>query len=206
MIKLINILPNYIELFEVEKSEIFLQNVYFEATKAYLIKAESGKGKSSLLNIIYSINKEYQGKVIYEDNSITNDNIYITKFSYVFQDLKLFNELSLIENLNLKNQLTNHKTESEILNLIEKFGLLNKKDALIKTLSLGQKQRVAILRAMCQPYQVLLLDEPFSHLDKTNIEIASKIIAEDVLKNKASLIMVSLGEDYNFKFDKTYKL
>ena len=69
-------------------------------------------------------------------------------------------------------------------------------------MSYGQRQRVAIIRALCQPFEFLLMDEPFSHLDDANIKIASNLIKEELKMQQAGFLLVSLGERYYFKYDK----
>jgi putative ABC transport system ATP-binding protein len=193
---------------EVSGSDIYLQNeVAFNKGEKYLLKANSGHGKSSILNFIYDCNKNYTGKIIFEGeehHSIIS--LRKKKLSYVFQDFKLFSKLTLWENIKIKNNLTNFKTDQEILNLIEKLGLSQKKDQLVETLSLGQKQRVAIIRSLCQPFDFLLLDEPFSHLDESNIEILTSILDQELENQHAGFIMTTLNNEYLFKYDKILNL
>ena len=167
---------------EVRGSEIYLQKeVVFEHGKKYLIKANSGSGKSSILNFIYGSNLSYDGSINFDNLDETNIiSVRNNKLSYVFQDFKLFLDLSVIDNIKIKNNLTNHKTEQEILELINKVGLAHKENQLVKELSLGQRQRVSIIRSLCQPFEFLLLDEPFSHLDENNIKILTTIINEEI--------------------------
>ncbi|MDC0201801.1 ATP-binding cassette domain-containing protein [Flavobacteriales bacterium] len=193
---------------EVSGSDIYLQNeVAFNKGEKYLLKANSGHGKSSILNFIYDCNKNYTGKIIFEGeehHSIIS--LRKKKLSYVFQDFKLFSKLTLWENIKIKNNLTNFKTDQEILNLIEKLGLSQRKDQLLETLSLGQKQRVAIIRSLCQPFDFLLLDEPFSHLDESNIEILTSILDQELENQHAGFIMTTLNNEYLFKYDKILNL
>ncbi len=194
------------EASDVANSEIYLQEkVLFESGKKYLIKANSGQGKSSLLNFIYGLNTAFEGEISYGKTSN-----YTTrsqqKISYVFQDFKLFEQLTVWENILLKNELTNHKTATEIAQLLEKVGLLAKKDTLLAKLSLGQRQRVAIIRALCQPFEWLLLDEPFSHLDETNITILTQLITTELAQKQAGMLLTSLGSDYLFDYDKIIHL
>ena len=193
---------------EISSSDIYLQNeIVFEKEKKYLLKANSGHGKSSILNFIYGSNKNYNGKIIFkgvEDYSV----IFLrrTKLAYVFQDFKLFSNLTLWENIKIKNNLTKYKTDEQILILIEKLGLLHKKDQLVETLSLGQRQRVSIIRSLCQPFDFLLLDEPFSHLDEDNIRILTDIINEELEIQNSGLILTTLNNEYLFKYDKILNL
>lgn len=207
-IELQNIKPTYMSDAEISASDIYLQeNVQFEKGKKYLIKANSGHGKTSILNFIYGNNTNFNGRISY--NGVFRKDVFDLRksnISYVFQDFKLFPSLTVFENIQLKNTLTNHKTEKEIEGLIEEVLLGHKKDSLVSKLSLGQKQRVAILRALCQPFEYLLLDEPFSHLDKKNIEIVTNIIVQEVDKQNSSLIMTSLDATDVLTFDKVLNL
>ncbi len=183
---------------EIASSDIYLQpQVLFKQGKKYLVNASSGKGKTSLLNFIYGSNANFDGSILYHTSYKHKSafDLRKTKLSYIFQDLKLFAELTLMENIVLKNSLTNYKSGEEIEAWIESVGLTYKKDAPVKTLSLGQRQRVAVLRALCQPFDFLLLDEPFSHLDEKNTELLVTIINREVDKQQAGLILTSLGNE-----------
>lgn len=205
IIQLQGVKPVYMSESDVKGSDIFLQeNLIFESGKKYFIRANSGKGKTSALNFIYGSNLNFEGKISYgQTGKINYTELRKNKLSYVFQDFKLFPEISLFENIQLKNRLTGHKTTDEIMAMIDRVNLHHKRNALVKTLSLGQKQRVAILRALSQPFSFLLMDEPFSHLDEENIGIVSKIIEEEADKQKAGIILTSLGSEYHFSYDKT---
>ena len=194
---------------EIPSSDIYLQpEVIFEQGQRYLIRAQSGQGKTSLLNFIYGVSFSYDGKITY--NEVFNKKevlrYRIDKLSYVYQDLRLFPTLTAFENIILKNKLTHYKTEDQINSLIERVGLSHKRDTLVQTLSLGQRQRIALLRALCQPFELLLLDEPFSHLDDSNTAILREIIEEELQARNASLLLTSLEDNNFFHYNKKLNL
>lgn len=194
---------------EIPSSDIYLQpEVIFEQGQYYLIRAQSGQGKTSLLNFIYGASFSYDGKITYNEVFNKKDVLRyrIDKLSYVYQDLRLFPTLTAFENIVLKNKLTHYKTEDQINSLIERVGLSHKRDTLVQTLSLGQRQRIALLRALCQPFELLLLDEPFSHLDDSNTTILREIIEEELQVRNASLLLTSLEDNNFFLYNKKLNL
>lgn len=208
-IKLQHLKPTYMSGDEIPSSDIYLQpEVIFEQGQRYLIRAQSGQGKTSLLNFIYGASFSYDGKITYNEmfNKKEVLRYRIDKLSYVYQDLRLFPTLTAFENIILKNKLTHYKTEDQINSLIERVGLSHKRDTLVQTLSLGQRQRIALLRALCQPFEVLLLDEPFSHLDDSNTTILREIIEEELQARNASLLLTSLEDNNFFHYNKKLNL
>tara|TARA_B100000925_G_C22002432_1_gene471970 strand:+ start:2040 stop:2633 length:594 start_codon:yes stop_codon:yes gene_type:complete len=193
---------------EVSGSDVYLKkNINLESGKNYLFKANSGSGKSSILNFIYQSNENFEGSIQYKNIRYKNK-IDIRKnfISYVFQDFKLFGNLSVWDNIKIKNNLTVHKTDKEINDLLNKIGLSEKKDSLVNKLSIGQRQRTAIVRSLCQPFKFLLLDEPFSNLDEDNITIITKILNNELENKAAGLIVTTLNNKYLFSYNKIFKL
>ena len=208
-IELKKVKPTYMSADELSGSEIYLcPSVVFEPCKKYLISASSGHGKTSILNFIYGSNINFEGQILYggKDKSKEIFSLRQNSVSYVFQDLKLFPDLTLKENILLKNNITNHKSIKEIDSWVNKVQLGHRIDSSVRTLSLGQRQRTAVLRALCQPFDFLLMDEPFSHLDEENSRILCDIISEELEKNKASLILTSLGGKSYFNYDRILNL
>jgi ABC-type lipoprotein export system ATPase subunit len=182
-----------------------VDSVLFEQGKSYIIEAPSGKGKTSLLSVIYGIRNDYRGKVLLNDNPVSGfswkDWSAHRKqhFSYIFQGLELFDSLSARDNIFLKNSMTGFKTPGEIEEMARMLGMeefLHRKAGI---LSFGQQQRVAILRALCQPFHFLLADECFSHMDRDNRRIASQLIQQECQAQGAGFILTSLNEETNFR-------
>ena len=208
-IKLRNLKPRYMSESEVSGSDIYLQpSLCFEQGRKYMICARSGHGKTSLLNFIYGINKSFDGEIVLTENEErrTENELHTRVLSFMFQDLCLFPELTAMENVQLKNRLTNFKSDTEIEQMLDALLPQGKKHQLVASLSLGQRQRVAAVRALCQPFAFLLLDEPFSHLDHDTAAKVATMINDEVEKQGAGLIVTALDAIDFFPFDVTFNL
>ena len=197
---------------DTSESEIWEADFFvFKQGFSYLVEAESGKGKTSLLSMLFGLRKDYHGEIYLDQNNIRNNTasdwskLRKNQFSYIFQGLELFDDLSALENIMLKNRITTHKSNKEIFQMAH---MLNVGDFLHKQcriLSFGQKQRIAIIRALCQPFNFLLADECFSHIDSRHSEMALELILSECKANNAGLILTSLGSQ-NMKLDQRVKL
>ena len=107
--------------------------------------------------------------------------------------MRLFPELTVMDNILLKNRLTGYRSEAEILERLERLELRHKARVPAGLLSIGQQQRVATVRALCQPFDFILVDEPVSHLDSRNNRAVATLIAEEASERKASVIATSVG-------------
>ncbi len=194
------------------QSEIWNTEAVFERGKLYLVEAESGRGKSTFCSYILGYRNDYTGKVLFDDEdtrSYKKDKwaeLRRTSVSHLFQELRLFPELTAMENIEIKNQLTNHTDEKTILTWFDKLGIPEKTMQKAGKMSFGQQQRVAMMRALVQPFDVLLVDEPISHLDDRNSQIMADIMMEEAKKQNACVIVTSIGKHMNLPYDKTYKL
>ncbi len=189
-------------------SDIFNTHVEFEKGKKYLVIAPSGKGKSTMLHLMYGLRSDYEGDILLDNKNIKTfihddwATIRQKKSAIVFQDLRLFLHLTTRENIFIKKDLTDTPSVTVIEMMCEQLGIASILNQKCETLSYGQRQRVAIIRALCQPFETLLLDELFSNLDIENIKIATDLINKACEKNNAGFILVSLGEEYYFNYDK----
>ncbi|RMF28088.1 MAG: ATP-binding cassette domain-containing protein [Bacteroidetes bacterium] len=195
-------------------SQVFGTRLTFEKGRHYLIVAPSGRGKSTLVHLIYGLRQDFEGNLVLEGQPADRFDFERwsdwrqTKLAIIFQDIRLFHRLTAWENIQLKAQLYTPRAVSDqtLLEWMERLDILGLKDQPCETLSYGQRQRVGILRALCQPFDYLLMDEPFSHLDEDNARIGAEIIREVAENQGASRIMVSLGEDYGLPWDQVLRL
>lgn len=211
-IKLKGVVP---EIFASNKelhSEVWLSDIEFEQGKRYLIKADSGTGKSSLLSYIYGQRGDYRGDIMFNDQNIqtlsSHDWCMVRQsmLSILFQDLKLFGELTALENVEIKNRLTKTQTSRVIKGWFEELGIADKLNTRADHLSYGQQQRVALIRALCQPFNFLLLDEPISHLDDRNGEVMRDIIIREATRQGAGIIATSIGKHMDMEYNKILSL
>jgi ABC-type lipoprotein export system ATPase subunit len=211
-IKLQQIVPTFIEEEKISRSQVWNNAVVFSAGEKIQIVAPSGSGKTSLIHFLYGLRKDYNGSIVYNNRSIAGFSaedfaLHRQQFiSIVFQDLRLFPEHSVLQNLEVKRQLHPFHTEDPIAAMAERLGIGNKLHKLCKTCSYGEQQRIAIIRSLLQPFQFLLLDEPFSHLDENNRKKAMELMEEEAAARNAAIILADLKPIEYFKADKTIYL
>lgn len=177
------------------------------------IKAPSGTGKTTLTHILYKLRFDFEGAVLWDNvstKSINGDGLAKVrqqKLSIIFQDLRLFGNLTARENIELNRVLQEPYYDASVIEtMAEQLGLqhiLNQRAALC---SYGEQQRIAIIRALVQPFEFLLMDEPFSHLDKANTAIAAALIADECKKRNAGFVLTDLDDDDHFEYSRKLSL
>ena len=211
-IHLQNVLPEVFTSRTDIESEVWLQEVTVERGRTYLVEAASGTGTSSLCSFLYGYRKDYSGRILFDGKDIrecsNSDWVDIRRnhLSQLFQELRLFPELTAMENVMIKNQLTDFQEEKTIREWFDAMGIAPCMDKRLGHMSFGQQQRVALIRALCQPFDFLLADEPVSHLDDTNSGIMGEIMLEEAKRQGAALIITSIGKHMDLNYDKILKL
>ena len=211
-ITLNNTLPRVFAGHDGIHSDVWLQDIHLERGKRYLISAESGTGKSSMCSYIYGYRQDYSGTIAFDGTDIRTMTVAQwcdarqRHIAYLPQDMRLFGELTAMENVELKNRLTGFKSRDEIIKLFEAMGIADKVDSLASKLSIGQQQRVAIIRSLCQPCDFILLDEPVSHLDDENNRIVANLITQEAAQQGAGIIATSVGNHLKMDVDKVFNL
>lgn len=160
------------------------------------IVGKSGSGKTTLLKCIYGLEDLPEGEVILDDEKVLGPSYNLIPGH---EEMKLVSqEFYVLENHtveeNIFDKLIGYTNESKIkraAKILKLLELSNLKDTRAKYLSSGQKQRVAIARALAVIPKVLLLDEPFSNLDKLLTEKLFSFIVQEVKKNNTAVILIT---------------
>lgn len=189
-----------LELFHLSKSyknKKVLEDINFIFNKKnniYTILGASGAGKTTIFNILYGIDQEYNGEYYIDDKLVRDfntsdwDKIRNKKIGIVFQDYKLLENSTVTENLDFSCFLPENKKDriNEILKLMNLEDVKNLK---VSKLSGGQKQRLAIGRAIINKPEILLFDEPTGNLDDTNVKSIMKYIS--FIKKDTIIIIIT---------------
>ena len=211
-ISLHDLLPVYFTEARKQSSEIWGKHLEFESGELIKIVAPSGSGKTSLMHFLYGLRSDYNGVINYAGQPIKNytaedfalqrrDNI-----SIVLQDMRLLPEQTVLQNLEIKRQLNPYHPKEKITEMAEQLGIGSKLRSLAKTCSYGEQQRVAIIRALVQPFHFLLLDEPFSHLDNNNAGLALTLMLEEAKARGAAIIFADLEKIEAFPYTRLFHL
>ena len=204
-IRLHNISPVYFEKDKITGSDLWNKEIAFTKGQHVHIIAPSGSGKTSIIHFIYGLRKDYTGDIFYDKENINNLSLeQISVFrqkniSIVFQDLRLFMQQTVKENLELKRQLYPYHPRQKIEEMAKRLGIESKLNNIANTCSYGEQQRIAIIRSLLQPFDFLLLDEPFSHLDDVNRLKAFELIKEECDHRKASMIFADLNAGFFYR-------
>ncbi len=189
------------------KSDIWNTEITFKSIDFTKIKAPSGTGKTTLIHYLYNMRNDYTGTVSYDNVNVQTidteslSSLRQSKISIILQDLRLFQHLTALENIELKRTMQKPiYTVEKVNEMADLLGVSHILDQPAKICSYGEQQRIAIIRALMQPFNLLLMDEPFSHLDKENTARAANLIAAECTQRNAGFVITDLDEDDNFVY------
>ncbi len=171
----------------------------------------SGSGKTTLLGLIAGTLRADSGSIHVNDQAITNFNdgelcrFRIHNVGQVFQAFELLGYLTVTENVMLPWHISGNGPKADArkqaTNLLRGVGLESKLSAMPGELSQGERQRVAVCRAMLNNPPVLLADEPTGNLDQENKQNVVDLLVEQATRNNSTLLMVTHDESLLGQFD-----
>ncbi len=190
-----------------------LDNITFRigAGDFIAIEGPSGIGKSTLLYTLSGLLEPSHGQIYLFDKDIANlsekekTRLRAEKIGFIFQEAILFQALTVKENLLFSQKFNKKKDPAKIDYLLEKFGLMNRINFLPYQLSVGQRRRLVIARALLNDPMLLLADEPTNDLNEAWVEIIMESLS-DISEKGGAVIMVTHNTHLAMQAKKRYYL
>ena len=186
-------------------------NLQVEKGSIVTIKGPSGSGKSTLLSIIGTLDSADSGEILINGKN-TNDELNIDQLrnksiGFVFQFHNLISELTLEENVSLPKMIAKEQLDKdELIELFEYFDLKDRMNSFPNDLSGGEKQRVAVMRAVINNPSIIIADEPTGNLDKENALKMMSLFQKLNTEKKLTIIIATHDEDVFNIGHKKYQL
>lgn len=208
---LINI-ANFNFAYDKQTPILDIQQWQVDAGQHLFIYGPSGSGKSTLLNVLTGINADYSGElnILGQDlaklSNADKDKFRAEHIGVIFQQLNLIPYLSVLDNILLapyfKGEVAQHNKLDAIKNYMAELNLpLSLLDAKASTLSVGQQQRVAIIRALINKPEIIIADEPTSALDQDARDSFIDLLFSLANKNNSTVIFVSHDRSLMSRFE-----
>jgi len=182
------------------KNNILIKGLNFRIDKNEIgiVSGSSGIGKTTLLNIVSGLKKPDSGSIICNKDIFNQDELFVQpekrNIGYVFQDFALFPHINAERNI----KYGMHKDYINFFDeVVDTLNLQKHITKMPHELSGGQQQRVAIGRAILIKPQLILLDEPFSNLDQTNINLAKRLIIKVIDDLQIPCLLVTHGSSHS---------
>lgn len=184
-----------------------------ESGKSIAILGKSGSGKSTFLSLLAGLDSADAGHIKIDGDDICSMNeeqlthYRAQKLGIIFQQFHLMEHLNALENVKLALDIAKVEgSYNQALNYLKEVGLGDRADHLPSQLSGGEKQRVAMARAICMKPKLLLADEPSGNLDEETAKMVMNSLFDLVKKHNLTLILVTHDSELATKCDKTYRL
>ncbi len=191
-------------------------NYEFKSGKLYLVKGESGRGKTTLLTILGLLQNQTGGEIFFDDKKVSDKsnrekcNIRKEHIGIIFQDYNLLDGLTVCENVYILDAFDKKaempKIQEKALQLLKLLNIDKRKDHYPFELSGGEQQRVGIARAIMKNPSILICDEPVSNLDDANSKGITDFIDNYCHKENKLVIVTSHNNSFDEIADEVIKL
>ena len=181
-------------------------NLKFEDGKMYAIIGANGSGKSLILKALSGYNKLKSGKVLQDGNEIRKNNNYIENAGIIIENPVMVNEYTINENLEYLKKMSENSKDIDLDKWYKYFEIEEYKEKRFSELSLGTKQKVALIQAFMHNPQNILLDEPFNALDKKAVIKVKELLIEEKKKGKLIIIVTHINDEILEECDEVIEL
>ncbi len=193
--------------------ELNVPSLKVETRETVAVIGPSGTGKTTLLHLMAGIRLPQEGTVITDEEYVTDlddgarRDFRIRRIGMVFQEFELLEYLTVLDNILLPYRINgslnlNREVRQRAASIAEKVGIADKLNRLSTRLSHGEKQRVAVCRALIAEPVLLLADEPTGNLDPTNTQKVIDILLDAAEETGATLVTVTHDHDLLSRFDR----
>ncbi len=190
---------------------IILNNLSFKVNEEQhlLILGPSGSGKTTIINLLSGLLKPSSGYINFKNtkysllSELQLDQLRSENFGFIFQKLHLIEHLNVEQNIAIAK---NKKNSLDINKLLDNLGLNGYNKMIVKNLSFGESQRVAVARGVVNNPKVIFADEPTSGLDDKNSNLVIKLIFDQVKKTGSTLIVSSHDQRIKKNFSKILEI
>ena len=185
-----------LECFREERTIFQRLSCEIESNQTMLVRGKNGSGKTSFLRLVAGYLKNYNGKILFNDNDLQQNNEPLTDFRFIGQKNSLKDNLTVRKNIEMWQLIYHTKKDiNKIVDLLDIRMLLNKD---INTLSDGQKKRVSLSRLLISKAKVWLLDEPLVYLDLNKVKLLQDIILQHNDAGGITLYTSNTNIDLNY--------
>ena len=181
-------------------------NLKFEDGKMYAIIGANGSGKSLILKALSGYNKLTSGKVLQDGNEIRKNNNYIENAGIIIENPVMVNEYTINENLEYLKKMSENSKDIDLDKWYKYFEIEEYKEKRFSELSLGTKQKVALIQAFMHNPKNILLDEPFNALDKKAVIKVKELLIEEKKKGKLIIIVTHINDEILEECDEVIEL
>ena len=170
-------------------------NLKFEDGKMYAIIGANGSGKSLILKALSGYNKLTSGKVLQDGNEIRKNNNYIENAGIIIENPVMVNEYTINENLEYLKKMSENSKDIDLDKWYKYFEIEEYKEKRFSELSLGTKQKVALIQAFMHNPKNILLDEPFNALDKKAVVKVKELLLKEKKNGKLIVIVTHINDE-----------
>lgn len=188
-------------------------NFRLEKKDVLLILGQSGKGKTTLLHLLAGLMEPNAGTVTIDEQSISElngnnrDSFRGKNIGIVFQQAQFIRSVSVMQNLQLARSLAGMKNDEAFAQeLLAELGIADKANNRPSELSIGERQRAGIARALVTKPKVVLADEPTSALDDQNCELVADLLQKTVTGHGAALVIVTHDQRLKNRFSNSVEI
>lgn len=190
------------------KNEAILKDICFQiqSGRIYGIIGENGSGKSMLFRVLSGLIHIDKGEILLDGERLSGNLSQYLKLGLTLENIGLYPELSAMDNLLYLARIRGEIGKQEIKEVIARVGLDIANKNIVKTYSLGMKQKLILAQAIMEKPELLLLDEPTNALDEKSVKRVRHIIEEERERGALIVLTSHRKEDIDLLCDKTYRM